>query len=122
MLLTLVAIVGGRAAYVKVMQSMSKVTTVAPAEQVADDAEQAEEAAPADAAVVAEREQPEVVRRGATEGTKLPKPTVNDYKEMEVVWMAVASLAAYVIGKGSGKAPPPESMPSAPEETSGTPA
>jgi hypothetical protein len=54
----------------------------------------------------------------------MPKPTVNSYKEMEVVWMAAAALAAYFTGKGSGKSAPvtPADEPTAPEGAAGTPA
>jgi hypothetical protein len=50
----------------------------------------------------------------------LPKPTVNSYKEMEVVWMAAAALCAYFAGKGSGQAAPLVTN-ETPETSAGTP-
>jgi hypothetical protein len=120
-ILALVGIVGGRAAYVKVMQNVSRVTTIAPAGEEVGDApaeKVAEPTAEGDAAPVAENAEQQIARPDGARisGTKMQKPTVNSYKEMEVVWMAVAALAAYVTGKGSGKAPPAEKNPAVPED------
>ncbi|MDZ4658296.1 MAG: hypothetical protein SH868_12025 [Bythopirellula sp.] len=109
--LTLVAIVGGRGVYAKVMQNMSQVKTVMPAAEAQLPAETAEDAPEGDEAAD-EAAAPEVVQEdrqmvpAPTGQARLPKPNMNTYKELEVVWMAIAALAAYLTGKGSGKAGP----------------
>ncbi len=110
--LTLLAIVGGRGVYAKVMQNMSQVTTVMPANPAAPggdaDIAEAQEAVASDDAVAAETAADQQRQAtGMVPGTaRIPKPTVNSYKEAEVVWMVLAALAAYLTGKGSGKAGP----------------
>jgi hypothetical protein len=111
--LALLAIVGGRAVYAQVMQNMSQVTTVAPAEATkpagaaSGQAEQGEVEESADDPAEAANVQTERQATGiAAGGARMPKPTVNSYKELEVVWMALAALAAYLTGKGSGTANP----------------
>ncbi len=121
--LTLLAIVGGRYVYAQVMQNMSQVTTVMPANPTAPPGEVATQEAQdqvasdeaADDAETAGDQQRQAT--GTVSGAgRIPKPTVNSYKEAEVVWMALAALAAYLTGKGSGKAGPVTAdAPTAPE-------
>lgn len=123
-LLTMVAIVGGRMVYANVMRNISQVTTVvAPSEKNATDEPEGDEPA---AAVAASSEQEATVAReeergasGALGSPRMAKPTASSYKELEVVWMAVAALAAYLTGKGSGKPGPTtvDAEPSTPEGT-----
>ena len=121
--LTMVAIVGGRAVYAKVMQNMIQVTSTMPAAPtlppgaVSAETEQAEEAGTAEEeTVAAANEQGERQATGALNGkSRIPKPTVNSYKELVVVWMALAALAAYLTGKGSGKVGPVAVEPNLPE-------
>lgn len=123
--LTMIAMVGGRFVYAQVMQKVSQVTTLAPAAQTADK--------PGDAAAVAEGGEEvapvEEIQRVDAAGmrgdgrVRLPKPTVNTYEDINFVWMAVAALAAYLTGKGSGKsAPVVTTDESVPEGPAGTPA
>ncbi len=126
--LTLVAIVGGRMVYAKVMQNVSQVATLRPAAEAdlpGDAPAQTEEddavgGDPTEVPLVdADRER----EAGRTPGGKgrLSQPSMNDYKEAEVVWMALAALAAYLTGKGSGKAGPTTVEPMASEGTTSTP-
>jgi hypothetical protein len=116
-LLTMIAMVGGRAVYATVMQNVSKVSTLAPAAQqadVADDAPSDDQPAEGAAEAADERQEaPAMPARTADDRVRMPKPTV--------VWMAVAALAAYFTGKGSGKSAPPEAVPTMPEGPAGTP-
>lgn len=108
-LLTMIAMVGGRAVYAKVMQNVSRVTTLAPAAQTADDVadETVAQAAQGDEAAAEDNVLAQAPPSRTGDGrVRMPKPTVNSYKELEVVWMAVAALVAYLTGKGSGKAAP----------------
>lgn len=125
-ILTMIAMVGGRAVYAKVMQNVSKVSTLAPAAQRAADEAPAQVVQGAGEAAEPEADQPAQAERSRTGDAKvrMHKPTVNSYKEMEVVWMAAAALAAYLTGKGSGKTAPVVSTdePAAPQGAAGTPA
>jgi hypothetical protein len=125
-ILTMIAMVGGRAVYAKVMQNVSNVTTLAPAARTVDDTvagASAQVAQGDDAAAESlANQQAQGVRGRAGEATlRMSKPTVNSYKEMEVVWMAAAALCAYFAGKGSGKAAPLMTN-DVPDGAAGTPA
>ena len=123
--LTLAAIVGGRGVYAKVMQNMSQVTAIMPAAgakppgDAPAQAAQTEGATEETAAAATRQDERQAVSTPRGKG-RLPKPTIQDYKEAEVVWMALAALIAYLTGKGSGKAGPMAVTPTAPEETAGT--
>jgi hypothetical protein len=123
-ILTMIAMVGGRAVYAKVMQNVSRVSTLAPPAQQVDDAGEQEPQGEGAAAADDEQQVAEAMPvRTGDERVRMPKPTVNSYKEMEVVWMAVAALAAYLTGKGSGKSVPTTTAEgSVPEGTAGPPA
>ena len=124
--LTMVAMVGGRFVYAKVMQNVSQVTTLAPAAQAADDAgEGAAQVAQGEgaAAAVDERQAQALPVRTGDGRVRMPKPTASTYEDINMVWMAVAALLAYFTGKGSGKtAPVVATDETVPQGTAGTPA
>jgi hypothetical protein len=109
--LTMIAMVGGRAVYAKVMQNVTKVSTLAPAARPANDAaeEAPVEVAQGDRAAVAPEAAPRAQISPANTGdaaVRMPRPTASTYEDMNVIWMAAAALAAYFVGKGSGKSAP----------------
>lgn len=124
--LTMIAMIGGRAVYAKVIQNISIVSPLeAPAHHVDNATIEApvKVAADEDATVqpIADQRTRTVPAHTGEARVKLRKPTLDNYKEMEVVWMAVAALCAYFTGKGSGKAAPLVTD-ETPENAAGTPA
>lgn len=126
--LTMLAMVGGRFVYAQVMQNVSQVATLDPAarQAVAVDEQAAVDVQPGEAAAaVADPEQAaraEPVRNSNVDGVRVPRPTADTYSDINMLWMAVAALAAYFTGKGSGKTAPvavsDEPLPEAPATTS----
>lgn len=101
-ILTLTAVVGGRAVYAKVMQTMNTVETVGPVADVTQEAEAEGEAGGGEGEVT-EVEEPDMSLRipdGAGAGVKLEKPAMNSLSVLDMVYMGVSALVAYVIGKG----------------------
>jgi hypothetical protein len=125
-ILTMIAMVGGRAVYAKVMQNVAHVGTLAPVARTVDDtaAQGTVQVAQGDNAVaepIADQQVQATRARTGDASLRMAKPTVNSYKEMEVVWMAAAALCAYFTAKGSGTASPIMKN-DAPEGATGTPA
>lgn len=98
--LSLAAIVGGRAVYARVMQSINQVNENVPV-MVAETAEETNEGEAGEAAgVVEEVEEPVRIPTGAAPALALEKPPLNAVSILDMVWMGVAALAAYITGKG----------------------
>ncbi len=119
--LTLLALVGGRAVYAKVMQNVSQVNTIKAAED-ANLAEapvqdpQGEVDADATAELAEDEQQAMRERQSIAGGDRLmrfenPK---NALSELDMLWMGLAAFVAYFIGKGSGKGGPVAVEPTAP--------
>jgi hypothetical protein len=108
-LLTMLALVGGRVVYAQVMRSVSQVTTVVPGEDLAaadtpvQEAQEADGETTGDATVPAERTPFDF--RGEP-GLSFQKPKATSLNELDMLWMGLAALMAYFFGKGSGKPAP----------------
>jgi hypothetical protein len=107
-LLTMLALVGGRVVYAQVMRSVSQVTTVVPGEDLAAAEAPAQEAQEADgetAGDAAPAERTSLDFRGEP-GLSFQKPKATSLNELDMLWMGLAALLAYFFGKGSGKPAP----------------
>lgn len=112
--LTLLALVGGRVVYAKIMQSASQVATVKLADNPASlsDDQEAHEDPVGEAATDAEAAaNPQLIneQQRARSGERLipfEKPKISTVTEIDMLWMGLAALAAYFTGKGSGKSAP----------------
>jgi hypothetical protein len=117
-MLTMLALVGGRVVYAQIMRSVSQVTTVVPGEDLAaaeateQEAQEAVGATAGDAAAPAERTPLDF--RGAG-GLTFQKPKATTMSEFDMLWMGLAALMAYFFGKGSGKPAPIVTETSMPE-------
>jgi hypothetical protein len=109
--LTLLAMVGGRAVYAKVMQNVSQVTTIRPAENanLPQEVPAQDPQGEADEQTPVGEEQAVRPRQGIAAGDgmmRFQNPKVNSMSELDMLWMGLAALVAYFTGKGSGKAGP----------------
>lgn len=116
-LLTMLALVGGRLAYAQIMRSVSQVTTVVADDKALRDApaQEAQETngeAVADVAVANDRAALDL--RGEP-GLNFQKPKATTMSELDMLWMGLAALMAYFFGKGSGKPAPIVTEASMPE-------
>ena len=109
-ILTLAAIVGGRQVYAKIMQASStaaSAVTVDTAKVEVPDADEEEaDTGEAPAPVVT----PELAEDAGALGKRGYSKTAmkKNLSEMDMVWMCVAALASYVIGKGGDEPAPGE--------------
>lgn len=108
--LTLTAIVCGRLAYAKIMQStndhVATITKVSVAATIEDDDKETEGSTDS---LVGE---PDVAQKpaqfkGPTRGSLVDQntPRITKMKQLDMLWMSVAALVAYVVGKGSVAVP-----------------
>jgi hypothetical protein len=106
-ILTMVALIGGRLAYAQIMRSVSQVTTVVADKEAPDlPAQEAQVGEGGDvAAAEAPAERTPLDLRGEP-GFNLQKPKATAMSELDMLWMGLAALGAYFFGKGSGKPAP----------------
>ncbi len=98
--LTLAAIVGGWQVYATIMETSSQASNVA-AVQPIDSLEQGERAAGAESAEV-ELPEPEVEEPAPFSGGGTTRTSMKtSFSEIDMLWMGLAALAAYVTGKGT---------------------
>lgn len=106
--LALVAIVGGRQVYVKVMAANTGTpipkTFVAP---IVSEPEAAEGQEESDAALpqTPDRTRQRLLNAEAVSSPKVPFK--NSHSDWDMLWMCLAAIAAYVIGKGRDEVPSP---------------
>jgi hypothetical protein len=110
-LLALVAIVGGRQVYAKVMEAnMDKAPGITVASEPG--ATKALDDTSGDSTVTSQRSSPLEERRTAPVGMgPISKPSLNrSFSQWDMLWMCLAALAAYIVGKGRDEALPPAAL------------
>jgi hypothetical protein len=107
-ILTMLALIGGRLAYAQIMRSVSQVTTVVAQDNATQDApvEEAQETEGEAVAEVAEPADRSSLDLRGDPGLRLQKPKATAMSELDMLWMGLAALLAYFFGKGSGKPAP----------------
>jgi hypothetical protein len=100
--LTLVAIVGGRWGYAEIMQRLFQVTSIAAVDQGPEVEVEEETALAGGTGEVVEVVEEVPPRSSGPAGTKMGKPPATVDSALDLAWMGIAALVAYITGKGAG--------------------